>query len=84
MDTVTQIQSHLIAAPIWRPDQEGEAEGRARGADEHHPPGSAWRGKGTQASSVVERRKMVQLSTGDMLRGGGRRRHRDWPQGQGG
>ena len=28
IDTVTQIQSHLHRPPIWRPDQEGEAEGR--------------------------------------------------------
>jgi hypothetical protein len=54
-------------APVWRPDQEGEAEGpsplagQAAGEgqdDEHHPAGPAGRGQGHPGARLVEQHGM--------------------------
>ena len=79
MDTVTQIQSHLLAHQYGDLIKKAKLKGGRAGAEpaarqgsaarEHHPAGPAGRGQGHPGQPAGRSdRGMVQLSTGDMLR----------------
>ena len=93
MDTVSQIQSHLIAhqygdlikkAKLKTARAGAEHRRMERGHAEHHPAGPAGRRQGHPGRAAPGERGMVQLSTGDMLRAAVANGTPGRPQGQSG
>ena len=69
MDTVAQIQSHLLAHQYEGLIKKSKLRGATRrGRDEPDPAGAAGGGQGHPGQAARSRRGIVQLSTGDMLR----------------
>ena len=70
MDTITQVQSHMLAHQYEGLIEKSKLRGKGRGNrdDEHHPAGPAGSGQGHPGAAAGRGHGLVQLSTGDMLR----------------